>query len=61
MKKALNGLPLIKRLASVFQVIHDDWNVAAVAHKAYDLEHKTVGTLGAGSIGQEMMKRLQVR
>ncbi|GAQ83364.1 formate dehydrogenase [Klebsormidium nitens] len=41
------------------QVIHDDWNVAAVAHKAYDLEHKTVGTLGAGSIGQEMMKRLQ--
>jgi lactate dehydrogenase-like 2-hydroxyacid dehydrogenase len=34
--------------------------VAAVAHKARDLERKVVGTLGSGRIGQEMAKRLQV-
>jgi len=41
------------------QIINGEWNVAAVAYKARDLERKVVGTLGSGRIGQEMAKRLQ--
>jgi hypothetical protein len=48
------------RLFVFLQIINGEWNVAAVAHKARDLERKVVGTLGSGRIGQEMAKRLQV-
>ena len=34
------------------QVITGDWNVAGIAYRAYDLEGKTVGTIGAGRIGK---------
>lgn len=35
------------------------WNVAELASRAHDLEAKTVGTVGAGRIGIEVLKRLQ--
>ncbi|KAG9449992.1 hypothetical protein H6P81_009957 [Aristolochia fimbriata] len=41
------------------QVISGDWNVAAIAHRAYDLEGKTVGTFGAGRIGRLLLQRLK--
>ncbi|XP_052190895.1 formate dehydrogenase, mitochondrial [Diospyros lotus] len=41
------------------QVINGEWNVAAIAHRAYDLEGKTVGTVGAGRIGKLLLQRLK--
>ncbi|KAF3332766.1 formate dehydrogenase [Carex littledalei] len=41
------------------QVIKGEWNVAAIAYRSYDLEGKTVGTVGAGRIGQLLMQRLK--
>lgn len=41
------------------QVVNGEWNVAAIAHRAYDLEGKTVGTVGAGRIGRLLLQRLK--
>ncbi|CDP02122.1 unnamed protein product [Coffea canephora] len=41
------------------QVISGDWNVAGIAYRAYDLEGKTVGTVGAGRIGRLLLQRLK--
>ncbi|KAL0288007.1 UNVERIFIED_CONTAM: Formate dehydrogenase, mitochondrial [Sesamum calycinum] len=41
------------------QVINGEWNVAAIAYRAYDLEGKTVGTVGAGRIGRLLLQRLK--
>ncbi|XP_062106838.1 formate dehydrogenase, mitochondrial [Humulus lupulus] len=41
------------------QVINGDWNVAGIAYRAYDLEGKTVGTVGAGRIGKLLLQRLK--
>ncbi|KAG0623870.1 hypothetical protein M758_3G207700 [Ceratodon purpureus] len=41
------------------QVSEGGWNVAAVAYKAFDLQGKTVGTVGSGRIGLELLKRLK--
>lgn len=46
-------------LPGYHQVINGDWNVAAIAHRAYDLEGKTVGTVGAGRIGKLLLQRLK--
>ncbi|KAH6792123.1 formate dehydrogenase [Perilla frutescens var. hirtella] len=46
-------------LPGYHQVINGDWNVAAIAHRAYDLEGKTVGTVGAGRIGRLLLQRLK--
>ena len=37
-----------------------NWDVPQVAERARDIEGKTIGTHGAGRIGREVMKRLQV-
>lgn len=42
------------------QICESGWNVAAVAYRAFDLQGKTVGTVGSGRIGQELLKRLKV-
>ncbi|PHU14484.1 Formate dehydrogenase, mitochondrial [Capsicum chinense] len=42
------------------QVINEGWNVAGIAHKAYDLEGKIVGTVGAGRIGRLLLQRLKL-
>uniref|UniRef100_A0A1D1XKX2 Formate dehydrogenase, mitochondrial n=1 Tax=Anthurium amnicola TaxID=1678845 RepID=A0A1D1XKX2_9ARAE len=41
------------------QVIKGEWNVAGIAYRAYDLEGKTVGTVGAGRIGKLLLQRLK--
>ncbi|KHN23545.1 Formate dehydrogenase 1, mitochondrial [Glycine soja] len=39
-------------LPGYHQAVNGEWNVAGIAHRAYDLEGKTVGTVGAGRIGK---------
>lgn len=46
-------------LPGYHQVITGDWDVAGIAYKAYDLEGKTVGTVGAGRIGRLLLQRLK--
>ncbi|KAJ6799337.1 formate dehydrogenase, mitochondrial [Iris pallida] len=46
-------------LPGYHQVIKGDWNVAAIAYRAYDLEGKTIGTVGAGRIGKLLLQRLK--
>ena len=41
------------------QAINGDWNVAEIAYRAYDLEGKTIGTVGAGRIGRLLLQRLK--
>ncbi|XP_004304613.1 PREDICTED: formate dehydrogenase, mitochondrial [Fragaria vesca subsp. vesca] len=41
------------------QAVNGDWKVAAISYRAYDLEGKTVGTVGAGRIGKLLMQRLK--
>uniref|UniRef100_A0A5B7AQV9 Formate dehydrogenase n=1 Tax=Davidia involucrata TaxID=16924 RepID=A0A5B7AQV9_DAVIN len=42
-------------LPGYHQVINGEWNVAGIAYRAYDLEGKTVGTVGAGRIGKLLL------
>lgn len=41
------------------QVIRGEWDVAAISYRSYDLEGKTVGTIGAGRIGKLLLQRLK--
>jgi len=42
------------------QIVEGDWKVVAISYRSYDLEGKTIGTIGAGCIGKELLKRLKV-
>lgn len=46
-------------LPGYHQVIKGEWDVAGIAYRAYDLEGKTVGTVGAGRIGRLLLQRLK--
>lgn len=46
-------------LPGYHQVITGEWDVAGIAYRAYDLEGKTVGTVGAGRIGKLLLQRLK--
>ncbi|XP_042498770.1 formate dehydrogenase, mitochondrial-like isoform X1 [Macadamia integrifolia] len=41
------------------QVVNGDWNVAGISYRSYELEGKTVGTVGAGRIGKLLLQRLK--
>jgi formate dehydrogenase len=40
------------------QVARGDWDVAAVAKDSFDIEGKVVATVGAGRIGERVLRRL---
>lgn len=46
-------------LPGYHQAVTGEWNVAGIAHRAYDLEGKTIGTVGAGRIGKLLLQRLK--
>lgn len=46
-------------LPGYHQAINGEWNVAAISHRSYDLEGKTIGTVGAGRIGRLLLQRLK--
>ncbi|KAH9288153.1 hypothetical protein KI387_032270, partial [Taxus chinensis] len=41
------------------QIVGGDWNVATISYKSYDLERKTIGDVGAGQIGKELLEHLK--
>jgi len=41
------------------QVIEGEWDIAAIADRAWDLEGKQVGTIAAGRIGYRVLQRLK--
>ena len=42
------------------QIAGGGWDIGAVCKKAYDLENKCIGIVGAGRIGRLVMERLKV-
>jgi formate dehydrogenase len=53
-------LNLLRNFAPSYkQVVDGEWDIAALAKRAYDLEGKTVGIFGAGQIGQLIAARLK--
>lgn len=44
----------------LLQIRNGGWDIAEVSSRAYDIENKVVGIVGAGRIGQLIMERLKV-
>lgn len=53
-------LSLVRNYIPAYQqVINGQWDIAAIANQAYDLEDKHVGTVAAGRIGLRVLRRLK--
>jgi len=53
-------LALVRNYIPAYQqVVNGQWDIASLANKAYDLEGKVVGTVGAGRIGYRVLQRLR--
>jgi formate dehydrogenase len=53
-------LSLVRNYIPSWQVVVDGgWNIADCVARSYDVEGMTVGTVGAGRIGQAVLKRLK--
>ncbi|KAA1473834.1 NAD-dependent formate dehydrogenase [Dentipellis sp. KUC8613] len=56
----MSMLVLVRNFVPANEMVRrGDWNVADIAQNAFDLEGKTIGTIGAGRIGQRVLSRLQ--
>ncbi|KAG6842132.1 hypothetical protein C0991_001625 [Blastosporella zonata] len=52
-------LLLVRNFVPAHEMIErGDWQVSDIARNAFDLEHKVVGTIGAGRIGYRVLQRL---
>ncbi|CCH42980.1 hypothetical protein BN7_2526 [Wickerhamomyces ciferrii] len=55
----LTILSLIKNFIPAHESIKgDNWDIARISRDAYDLEGKTIATIGAGRIGYKILERL---
>lgn len=55
----LTILALVKNFVPAHEnAMKGDWNIAEISRDAYDLEGKTVATIGAGRIGYKVLERL---
>jgi len=53
-------LLLVRNFVPAHEMIErGDWQVSDIARNAFDLEHKVVGTIGAGRIGYRVLQRLK--
>jgi len=53
-------LSLVRNYIPAYQqVVNGQWDIAAIADRAYDLEGKHVGTVAAGRIGHRVLQRLK--
>jgi len=53
-------LALVRNYIPAYQqVVNGQWDIAAIADRAWDLEGKSVGTVAAGRIGYRVLQRLK--
>jgi formate dehydrogenase len=56
----MQTLALVRNYIPAYhQVVQGHWDVAKIAEKAFDIEGKIIGTVGAGRIGQRVLERFQ--
>ncbi|EOA12190.1 hypothetical protein CARUB_v10016523mg [Capsella rubella] len=55
----LDHIDLQAAAAVCLTVVNGEWDVASISYRAYDVERKTIGTVGAGRIRKLLLQRLK--